>query len=192
MHVIKYVTDIELEELRRLEEMERRRIREQAKKYASADQERYIRDSANLFTKGNDIDINKEASDVNYFRGENLLEKINNKEVLFNLAISEREEPAKKPPRSAAKKTERPEEQEGKEGTNVGQEFDININITNEVKNGERESEDRIKEEEEENDVYGDLSQMDKTVYSRMAKSPQKQEFKDLIAKRDKVLLDKQ
>eukprot|EP00826_Nyctotherus_ovalis_P064644 TRINITY_DN9487_c0_g2_i4.p1 TRINITY_DN9487_c0_g2~~TRINITY_DN9487_c0_g2_i4.p1 ORF type:complete len:577 (+),score=187.25 TRINITY_DN9487_c0_g2_i4:519-2249(+) len=43
----------------------------------------------NLFTKESTVDINKTTSEVNYFRGENLLEKMNNREVLFRLATSE-------------------------------------------------------------------------------------------------------
>jgi len=40
----------------------------------------------NLFTKDNNVDINKGTDNLNYFRGEDLIEKINNKEILFSLA----------------------------------------------------------------------------------------------------------
>lgn len=95
MRVRLVVTHIELEELRRLENMERKRIRAEAAEFSKrtkVDPEYYIKGATNLFTKDNNVDINKEVSDVQYFRGENLLEKINNQEVLFNLAISGQED----------------------------------------------------------------------------------------------------
>lgn len=84
--------NVELEELRRLEKLERARIRELAEDCAKdgcGNPERYVKGAMNLFTKDSTIDINKNTSEVNYFRGENLLERMNNREVLFRLATSE-------------------------------------------------------------------------------------------------------
>ena len=55
----------------------------------NANPERYVKGTKNLFTKDNVVKVNKKNPEVNYFRGENEVEKINNCETLFNLITND-------------------------------------------------------------------------------------------------------